>query len=82
MTVDEGKQMKGSNFNIRLGSEMRKAREQKGYSLRDMGKLLNMNYATIGYWEQGKRQIIVENLKDYCDVLNIDYCDLLKKMSL
>lgn len=74
--------MKDDNFNVNLGNEMRKAREQKGYSLRDMSTKMKIHYSTIGYWEQGKRQITVENLKEYCDVLDIEYYDLLKKVSL
>lgn len=69
------------DFSIKLGDKMRKAREQRGYSLRNMGKLLGMNYSALSYWETGRTDVSVRQLKRYCDVLDISYLDLLKKVS-
>lgn len=71
-----------TNINERIGYEMRSQRLLKRMTLAQMADRLGKSSRnTISLWELGRTQITVEDLKAYCDVLNVNYIDILKKAS-
>ncbi len=70
------------NLNEQIGFEMRSQRLLKRMTLAQMADRLGLSSRnTVSTWERGKVQISVTDLKRYCDVLDINYIDILKKAS-
>ena len=69
-------------LNERIGYEMRTQRLIRRLTLQqvaDRMKVASRN--TVSLWELGKTEITVSDLKRYCDVIGINYIDLLNKVS-
>lgn len=63
-----------------LGSQLRKARKERGISLEQAADALGFKSRnSVSILEMGKQKITVEFLISYCQYLGIDYIDLLKQ---
>lgn len=60
-----------SQFDIDLGSALRKVREQKGFTQIEIAERLGMTKMAISSWESGKRSMTAYNLKRYCKILGV-----------
>lgn len=69
MTVDE-----------KLGSILESERKKRKISRRSFAKHLRKSDVCLLYWEKGKRSISMEDLIAYCNALNIDWLDVMKKL--
>lgn len=70
------------NLNERIGAELRSEREKRDLSLADVAK--SMGYAsrnTVSKIELGTTQITVEQLEKYCNALNINMYDFLRRVT-
>lgn len=65
--------------NIELGDFLRKKRESKDISLRDVEKLTGIGYSHLSMIENGKRNSTPALLKNLSTIYHIDYIDLLEK---
>lgn len=52
-------------------------RTKKGYTQKELAKLLNVPLSTLRNWEQGKNQASYETLEQLTQILECDYNDLL-----
>ena len=68
------------NYNKRIGELLKEAREEKGYTLREVGKIMGKDHTTISKWEQGKNAMLVSDLIKYCTVLDIDLDEFIKQL--
>lgn len=59
-------------MNAELGARIRALRQQKGYSLRDVEKLIGSTASTIGKWERGEiKSLKAGTLQKLADALNV-----------
>lgn len=56
--------------------KIREARVKSGYSLRVLGKMAGVNYATISNLENGKGSPYPATAKAVCDALKMKFDDL------
>lgn len=70
-----------SNYDVLIGEEMRIQRILHKMTLKEMASHLGCSYNTVAYYEKGKIPITVQTLIKYCEALNVDYIELLKKVS-
>ena len=56
-----------------LGTKIRKAREEKGFSQADLARLMNMKHpSVITHWEQDTNKPDVDKLAQLCQILDAD----------
>lgn len=72
--------MKNEMFYKKLGSNLKKAREVKGYSLQYVGDKLGVSRQTVFTWEAGTRTINADYLFDYCDVVGVDVNEVVREL--
>ncbi len=73
--------MKDKELNERIGYEMRTQRLIHRMTLAQMADRMGLKSRnSVSIMELGKTQITVSDLKAFCDVLNVDYLDILKKV--
>jgi len=74
--------MDKTNFYLNLGKNIKKAREEKGYSLDEFSKAsgLDLNKSTLSAIENGKQQISVYQLYLITEALDLDISELLKSL--
>lgn len=63
-----------------VGSAMLNERKRKNISRVDMAHRPGVCDVAVFYREPGRNSISIDNLKEYCDVLDISVIDLLKKI--
>ncbi|MBO1273530.1 helix-turn-helix transcriptional regulator [Shewanella sp. 4t3-1-2LB] len=61
-----------SSVNEAFVSWLKKAREDKGLSLRDVGQLIGRHHSLIGNVENSVRRMDVAEFFVYCEALDID----------
>lgn len=61
--------MKKREYNKRVRRRMKRIREHKDISMRELGELIDVNYTTVSHWESGKRYPSDENVKKLEKVL-------------
>jgi transcriptional regulator with XRE-family HTH domain len=67
--------MEGSTYSPQyaaLRTWLKTKREEKGLSLRDVGKLTGRHHSVIGKLEQDRRKIDILEFVEYCQALEID----------
>lgn len=62
-----------------LGRYLRKLRETKGLSLREVDRLSNISYTHLNMIENGKRNVTPALLRNLAQLYNVDYLDLYEK---
>ena len=72
--------MKINFINEAIGSRLKKFREQRGYSLQDVGERLGVNRQTYYNFERGIRTISLDLLKRICLIYDVDYLELLEEV--
>lgn len=60
-----------------FGDNLRQLRLKKGYTQKDLAKLLNINRTTLTKYETGVTEPDFERLKLICEVLEVDYNTIL-----
>lgn len=67
------------NYNKAIGEALKKARLDKGYSLRKSAELLGVDHSTVGKWESGTNNILAVDLINYLQILNVNLEDFIKQ---
>lgn len=67
-------------FDERLGYVLKTTRKAKKLHQPDVAKKLHVTKMTVSYWERGKRGMSAEQLKGYCEVLNVPVQEVFDKM--
>ena len=62
-----------------LGEYLKKSRNIKGLSLREVNKLTDISYSHLNMIENGKRNVTPALLKNLATLYNLDYIDLYEK---
>ena len=57
-----------------------KRREELGLTQRDLGERLKVHHTLVGKVETGERRLDVVEFIDYCKALEIDPCEILKRL--
>jgi len=71
--------IKLAEINKKVGLNIRKYREKKGWSQEYLALEANLHRAYIGQIERGEKNIGLINLEKIAKALNIEFDDLLKK---
>lgn len=66
------------NIRKEIGETMMLARKRKGIPRTTIAKKLGVSDVAVYYWEIGKNPIDIDMYKKYCDILEIDWIDLLQ----
>ena len=56
-----------------IGEKIKKLREMKGLTQKELGAKLGFSESLISYIEKGQRSIKVEDLRKISDIFNIDF---------
>lgn len=59
-----------------VGGQIRRAREEKGWSQADLARRLDRTQTAVSYWESGSRSPDIDDLFGLASVLDIDVTDL------
>lgn len=62
-----------------LGKYLKKLRDDKSLSLRQVNKLTDISYTHLNMIENGKRNVTPALLRNLADLYNVDYLDLYEK---
>lgn len=76
------KRMDSKELNATLGNFLRQKREQKGISQQQIADKLGVTKTAVSYWESGKRSMYASTLFDYCDAIDYDVDELIKRITL
>lgn len=66
------------NIREQIGRQMSLARKRRGITRTAIAEQLDVSDVAVYYWETGRNPIDVDRLKAYCDILNIDWIEMLK----
>ena len=67
-------------FDEKLGYVLRTERRAKKLYQPQIAQKLNVSKMTVSYWETGKHSMTAEQLKRYCEVLNIPVQEVFDRM--
>jgi transcriptional regulator with XRE-family HTH domain len=59
-----------------VGVSLRKAREDKGLTIYDVGDALGVGASAVSRWETGSRWPGADDLLDFCELVGLDTGDL------
>ena len=65
----------------KLGQKLKAARNDSGFSQRDVAGWLNVTYQNVSSWERGASKIDIDSLLYLCGKYQIDYSTLLDDVS-
>lgn len=71
MKVGNGAFTDMTKFDEDLGRALRDCRETKGFTQIEVAKKMNVSKMAVSLWESGKRSMTAENLKRYCQILDV-----------
>lgn len=54
-----------------FGSRLKEVRIKNKITLRELAKILDVNFSTISRWENGEISPSIDNLKNICDYFDI-----------
>lgn len=57
---------------LRLGAELRRAREAAGLTQKQISDRLNVTAQTVSAWENGRNKIDIDTFSELCKVYGID----------
>lgn len=66
-------------LNEKIGFQLRFERMRKKLTIDQMAQLLHVAKNTVSYLELGKKNITVEDLKKYCEILDCNYVSILER---
>lgn len=61
-----------------IGEVMMQHRKRRGIPRTTMARMLGVSDVAVYYWEIGKNPIDIDMYIKYCDVLGVDWADLLQ----
>lgn len=67
-------------FNVMLGSFLKRKREQRGISQQQLANKLGVTKTAVSYWESGKRSMYASTLIDYCNAIDYDVDKIVKEL--
>lgn len=67
-------------FDEKLGYVLRETRKAKKIYQPTIAKKMKVSKMTVSYWERGIHGMSAEQLKTYCDILNIPVQEVFDKM--
>lgn len=62
---------------MNIGENLRKIREQFGYSQTKLGKMLNINQQNISWWELGHNMPTIEDIVRLANFYNVSIDELI-----
>ncbi len=65
------------DFDVYLGEKIKSLRIAKGMSIRQLAERINRSHTTLFDYERGKIPITANMLKDMCNILGVNYVDVL-----
>lgn len=65
------KTRKDNDFDVRVGSRMKKYRELANMSQQEIANRLNVTRTAVCHWESGERALYLTTAKQICSILNI-----------
>ena len=66
---------------LRLGAELRRAREAAGLTQKQISDRLNVTAQTVSAWENGRNKIDIDTFSELCKVYGIDFANTLKLLN-
>ncbi len=72
--------MEKKDFDIKLGSVLKKHREKQGLYQSDVAKKLGVTSMAVSYWETGQRSMYAFQLRDYCHLLGLTTDEVFEEM--
>ena len=66
-------------LNEKVGLQLRLKRVERRMTLEQVAEKMGVVKNTISYMELGKKNITVEDVQKYCEVLGCDWIDILRK---
>lgn len=71
-----------SEINKRVGSQLKYEREKRELTKQYVADALGVSDVSVHYWEIGRNGMSVVMLERYCNLLNIDIYDFLRKAGI
>lgn len=68
-------------FNIELGKAIKQAREEKGMTQQMLADRLSVSRSCVANWEQGTRNIYMDQFVKACEILQIDADELIRTLT-
>lgn len=68
-----------TQFDETLGAVLRDCRVKKKMTQQELSKKMHVTKMTISHWENGKRSMTAENLKRYCQILDVSVQSVLER---
>ena len=72
--------MNKNEFDVKLGSVLKKHREKLGIYQSDIAKRIGVSTMAVSYWESGKRSMYASHLRDYCHILGLTIDQVFEEM--
>ena len=69
--------MKRNTYLVEMGKKIKAVRNERGLSVRQLGKLCNLDYANISRLENGQHNSYILTLKLIADKLDVDLRDFI-----
>ena len=69
-----------SVFYTELGKELQSIRKSLGMSQQIVADRMKVTRSCVANWEQGQRQINIDDIYKLCDIYNIDINELTKRV--
>ena len=66
---------------LRLGAELKRAREAAGLTQKQISDRLNVTAQTVSAWENGRNKIDIDTFSELCKVYGIDFANTLKLLN-
>ena len=69
-----------NSLNLEIGKALYKARVNANLTRNDIAERLVVSDDTVFFWEAGKIPIDIDAFKQYCDIVNVNWIDMLKSL--
>lgn len=68
------------DLRIEVGKALYKAREEADITRADIANRLGVSDVTVFNWENGNNPIDIDDFKEYCDIIDVNWIDLLSSL--
>lgn len=69
-----------SKYKNKIGPEIKRIRENKGLSLREVASRSGLSHSGLSNYENGKRSLDIDQLDKLCSVLGVDMLEFLSEV--
>lgn len=69
-----------TDFDKNLGAILKAYRQKRKLTQQGVADTLHVTKMTISHWESGKRSMTAENLKRYCQVIDVPVQEIFGRM--